>query len=492
MPPKVKKGGKKIKQKQIAVDDVDTTTLSRKKLEEFCVNVDHVLNEEKHNSEILRLERDKLVNMVAISREHLKMVRGKNRETENEIRDAEDEHRTITAYNRQRVIHLKNELENKCLGQNIDTKRIISDEVDRHEAVTTEVILDINELKRQIRQIEKDFHSNKVKIEKQQAENICVVREKNKKSHILSETKREKEVKDKTTQLQIILSAKYNSLLRLKQKEYRMFLDSNEKITTHLKHYYNRIVYQNQDIMEVMKNEIQKARESLGKLDKQYLQLKDDTLKLTEELCKLDREKCVLQEKLASSEQHKHELKKTKGELQKRKIILQDLKIEQDVQDMIDKKKDVIQKEENILLSTKLFESLSKMQSIILVIELFLLHLYNKLSEINANLSEIKDIYEKKGKRSPLLGSVFEYHDPSLDSINYEIAEIVENRNYLFRAYRNMLKKFDIPFENTGFKPLRLEEILAKIDNPRILVIEDHLLMTPMLIEHLLSQKGFY
>lgn len=472
MPPKPKKGGKSKKKAPISLDDIDTTVFTREKLEEYCVNIYEEIKKEKQNTEFLRLDRDKLANMVAISREELIHARDANRTKQTEIQDAEDNHRLLMWDNRQKLIHLSSEKNIECLDTKLETVGKISLEQINHEKRMDQILCDIKELTEEIKDLSTIYTEVKKNEQIKHAENKSQTRQTDKELHMLMESNREKTMAIKIKDLETKYDLEEKTLEKMKNKTIAQLLKNNAKFSTDLKHYYNQIVNHNLSVINMMKTEFQRVKTKSAAIEKQCLQLKQDNALLVTSLNQSKMEEQQLQVKLASSGKDKNQLKYIKTELEDSKVLLEQKKIELDVLKMRLDKEEMFTKEAISKANVSLTKTRTTAEEIILLLEFMVAHLYHRNKEADSTLQHIKDICRRDGKRSEILDSIPEFQNTLLDEMNFRIATVAQERDRILNAYKEMLKKYHLHMDDTGFNPLEVDEILKAAVSLRVIVVD--------------------
>lgn len=469
MPPKVKKP-KQGKKKLISLDDVDTTVLTRDKLELFCVDVYEAVVKEKQYTEFLRLDRDKLSSMVAISREHLTIIRNANLEKEHELQTAEAKHRVDMWENRQKLIQLAGEKNIECLNNKLATIAKSNFEVRNHEERLSQITQDIQDLKSKNHQMDKTHRDSVIKLEILDAENRCTTRQKDKEQHLLMESKRDKIITNKTKELELVFGTEYKNFEKRKGQDIANLMRVNLKFTTDLKHYYNGIVNHNLSIMNVMKTDFIKLKEKSAGYEKLLIQLKKENQFLKEELNKSQINETKLREKLSGSQQNKCALIRLKKSLELKRTELQQHTTELDVLNMaVEKTKKVVQMMKNEE-EQKTLTKMSRAQERLLTLEYIVVHLYNRAREIDSTLNQIKRVCHEKGISNPLLLEIEPFNDCSLDEMNYQIVSVAEERGRILTAFKQLLRKYYLHEDDVGFEPLRADQILKAATHLRVLV----------------------
>lgn len=471
MPPKPKKGKNK-KKAPISLDDIDTTVFTREKLEEYCVNIYEEIKKEKQNTEFLRLDRDKLVDMVAISREELIHARDANRTKRSEIQDAEDNHRLVMWGNRQKLIYLSSEKNIECLDTKLETVGKISLEQINHEKRMDQILCDIKELTEEIKGLSTIYTEVKKNEQIKHAENKSQTRQTDKELHMLMESNREKTMAIKLKDLETKYDLEEKTLEKMKNKTISQLLKNNAKFSTDLKHYYNQIVNHNLSVINMMKTEFQRVKTKSAAIEKQCLQLKQDNALLLTSLNQSKMEEQQLQVKLASSGKDKNQLKYIKTELEESKVLLEQKKIELDVLKMRLDKEEMFTKEAISKANISMTKTRTTAEEIILLLEFMVTHLYHRNMEADSTLQNIKNICRREGKQSKALDSIPEFQNSLLDEMNFRIATVAQERDRILNAYKEMLTKYHLHMDDTGFNPLEVDEILKTAVSLRVFVVD--------------------
>lgn len=462
MPPKTKKakGEKGAKKKTMSLDDVDTNLLTRPKLEEFCINVYEALTKEKQDSDFLRLERDKLVNMLDIAREQLILAKHENYKKQMELDDVEENHRLQLNQKKEQLLHLKCERNSDYLNSTLESVKTRTSEQISHEKRLKEIQTDINELKFQFIDLETDFSDTKTMQEIDSAEEKSKLNQEEKELSILTEQKWDRKINSKVSFLSDIFQQEYNQLENRKIKESLQLIKSNDRFTFDLKHYYRKIVYHNLNVTMRLKENLQELKNETAAVDKNLSLLRIKNKELKESISGSNKEIQSLQEQLTHSAEDQKELKKTRKELERKNATLEHLKLELDTLNMAVCKHDEIidsltQEKDNRLIMLKVM-----VEEIIVVLEYLAVHLRHKLDELDSMLDNLR-------------GNSAQSLHPAKDHLTWELGTVVNQHGQILENFRHLLAKYDVHMDNTGFTPLLAQEILKRADFLRILVSED-------------------
>ncbi|VVC93559.1 unnamed protein product [Leptidea sinapis] len=101
------KGGKKAP--AIIIDGVDTSEMSREKLEQFALKVKEELDKEREERNYFQLERDKIRTFWEITRQQLEEAKAELRNKERATEEAQEENEALLETEKQKIKHLKYE-----------------------------------------------------------------------------------------------------------------------------------------------------------------------------------------------------------------------------------------------------------------------------------------------------------------------------------------------------------------------------------------------
>lgn len=469
MPPKLKKekegkGGKtKI---STPIDDVDTTALSRTQLEEFCVKVHEALENEQQHCDFLRLERDKLVNIAAIAREQLVLAKHGNYRKQMELDDVQESRRREMENSRVKLINLRREKHSEYIDTKLESVKLVELEQTSHENRLKEIHNDINELKSESKEVKECFYEANTSQEIENAKQRCKIRDELIEMYNLIENKWEKKVNNELNTLNGIFKQEYDRLKNRKLRESSQLIKNNDKFAYDLNHYYKNIVQHNLNLISHLKSNLREIKIEIAVVEKNLGILRTKNKELRESLSQSNTEKQTLNEKLTHSARYTKELNKTKKELKRKKETLEDLKIELFSLTMAaDKQEEIVdeatQENEKSIFTLKII-----MEEIVLVLEYMASHLKHRLDELDSMLNKLAS--NEKFKLDPSLS-----FRPAKDCLTWDLATIADHHDQILQNYHQLLQKYDIHPDDTGFTPLLSEEILKKVKYLRILVNEE-------------------
>ncbi|XP_046677346.1 dynein regulatory complex subunit 4-like [Homalodisca vitripennis] len=475
MPPKQKKGSaaKKSKKEITPLDDIDTTSLTQDKLQEFCVRVHEALVKERQYSNFLRLDRDKLTDMVAIAKEQLVDMRNRHRTKVIELENKEDNHRLVMERNRQKLINLSCEKSIECLNTTLETIRKLSHEGDNHEERMSEISTDIKALQIRSKHLQQNFIEHKSRLEITHDENMHNLREKDKEVSILAENKREKISSTEFNRLAELFKKEQSDLNARKNKETSRLLKHQASVTVALYHYYNKILFNNMSLIMVMKTTCQELKSTSAQVDKQLLDLTSENKSLMDTLKVLKAEERKLLDTLGSARKDQSQLLYTKKELEYRNGVLENMKWELETLNITIEKQTEKTRKIKKNEQAHLFQMAVKMEEFNVILDLILNHLRLRMNEADSTLAIVRQILRQRGKRDQRLEFVPLFQDTSLDELNFRLSDVIEQRELVTRRYKRLLEKHHLHMEDTGFEPQNADDILRGVRVLNVIVNEN-------------------
>uniref|UniRef100_A0A1B6GNZ4 Dynein regulatory complex subunit 4 n=1 Tax=Cuerna arida TaxID=1464854 RepID=A0A1B6GNZ4_9HEMI len=475
MPPKQKneRAPKKSKKESTPLDDIDTTGLTQNDLQEFCVRVHETLVKERQYSNFVRLDRDKLTDMVAISKKQLADMRNRNRTKVIEMESGEDKHRLVMERNRQILINLACEKNIECLNRTLETIRKLSHEGEKHDERMSEILADINALEVGSKCLHENFIEHISRLEIEHAENMHNLREKDKKVSILAEIKHDKVSSTELNRLTELFKKEQCDLDARKNKETSRLLKHQAGETLALNHYYNKILENNTSLIMVMKTTCQELKSTTAQVDKQLSDLTSNNKSLMDSLKVLKAEERKLLDTLESAGRDHSQLLYTKKELAYRNGVLENMKWELEVLNITVEKQ--TEKARNMKKNEQadLLEMIVKMEELNVILELILNHLRLRMNEADSTLAIMRQIHWQLGKRDKRLEFDDLFRDTSLDELNFQLCNVIEQRELVTRRYKRLLENHHLHMEDTGFEQQNADDILRDARVLNVIVNEN-------------------
>lgn len=229
----------------VIIDDVDTSEMTRDKLEQFILKVKEELEKERIEKNYFQIERDKIRTFWEIARQQLEEVKTELRNRDRAGEEALEENEAFLEVEKQKIKHLK--YEQQAAGAALRSENLVTLKAAKEDYTCQEMELlsDKRNLKQEMREkiIASQDEMRRAKLI--HAEQLSKVRQEFEERVRQIEDKAEK----KLTETKLELSDKQKSEIEnteyRKSKQLSELIASHEKAFLDLKNYYNDITLNN-------------------------------------------------------------------------------------------------------------------------------------------------------------------------------------------------------------------------------------------------------
>ncbi|KAI5644794.1 growth-arrest specific micro-tubule binding domain-containing protein [Phthorimaea operculella] len=235
MAPKGKKEGKKPP--PVIIDGVNTSEMTREKLEQFSLKVKEELDKEREERNYFQVERDKIRTFWEITRLQLDEAKAELRNRERATEEAQEENEALLETEKQRVKHLKYEQQAAAAALRAENLVALKAAKEEHAAQELELLNDKRNLKQEMKEKVIAAQDELKRVKLIHAEEISKIREdyeekarqiEEKAEKKLMETKYELTVKHRTEMTEI--EERLISSLKSQMEEMQKAKERAEKI----------------------------------------------------------------------------------------------------------------------------------------------------------------------------------------------------------------------------------------------------------------------
>ncbi|XP_013147661.1 PREDICTED: growth arrest-specific protein 8 [Papilio polytes] len=435
MPPKGKGGAKRAP--AIVIDGVDTSEMTREKLEQFTLRVKEELDKEREERNYFQLERDKIRTFWEITRQQLEEAKAELRNRERATEEAKEENEALLETEKQKIKHLKYEQQAAAAALRAENLVALKAAKEEHAEQELELLNDKRMLRQEIREKALAAQDELRRAKLVHAEELSKARDYFQEKARQIEDKAEKKLHETKVELTVKHRMEIAEVEERKNKQLSELIAHHDRAFTDLKSYYNDITLNNLGLISSIKQqmeEMQKVKERAEKIAKDAVaeakNLREpleaaiiDNKELKRQMSNYDRDKAALAAKtkqLASLEKQFEVLKWEYEVLQVRFD-----RIEKERNELKSRfSRAVLEVQQKVSLKTSLLEA--KLQS---------------LEARDLGPKEIHDLLKLK--------------DTQIEDLHYESARLRKAHDDLLATYEAKLTKLGIPAEELGFKPLR-------------------------------------
>ncbi|KAL4717030.1 hypothetical protein ACJJTC_016917 [Scirpophaga incertulas] len=436
MPPKGGKGGAK-KAPAIIIDGVDTSEMSREKLEQFTLKVKAALDKEREERNYFQLERDKIRTFWEITRQQLEEVKAELRNRERATEEAQEENEVLLETEKQKIKHLKYEQQAAAAALRAENLVALKAAKEEHAEQELELLNDKRTLRQEMREKVLAAQDELRRAKLSHAEELSNTRSKFEEKARQIEDKAEKKLQETKVELTVKHRTEISEVEERKNKQLSELIAHHERAFSDLKNYYNDITLNNLGLISSLKQqmeEMQKVKERAEKIARDAVaetkSIREpleaaivDNKELKRQMSNYDRDKAALAAKtkqLASLEKQFDVLKWEYEVLQVRfdKVLNERNELKSRFS------RAVLEVQQRASLKTALLEA--------------------KLKNMEARDLGPREIHE-----------LLKLKDTQVEDLRYEAARLRKAHDDLLVTYEAKLSKLGVPAEELGFKPLR-------------------------------------
>ncbi|XP_041983105.1 dynein regulatory complex subunit 4 [Aricia agestis] len=454
MPPK-KAGGKKPA--TIIIDGVDTSEMTREKLEQFTLKVKEELDKEREERNYFQLERDKIRTFWEISRTQLEECKAELRNKERAAEEVQEENEALLETEKQKIKHLKYEHQAALAALRAENLVALKAAKEDHSEQELELLNDKRALRQEMKEKLLAAQDELRRAKLVHAEELSKVRADFDEKARQIEEKAEKKLNETKIELGVKHRTEIAEVEERKNKQLSELIADHDKAFAELKNYYNDITLNNLGLINSLKHqmeEMQKARERAektardagvearalrGPLQTAVLENKE----LKRQMSNYDRDKATLSSKSKQLSVLEKQFEMLKWEHEVLQVRFDRVQAERD-ELKARFTKAVIEVQQRASLKTALLEV--------------------KLKNMEGRDLGPKDLHE-----------LLKFKDNQLEDMKYEVARLRKAHDDLLATYEAKLAKLGVSPDELGFKPLKSIAISSMVigQGPAGLVTKD-------------------
>lgn len=229
----------------VIIDDVDTSEMTREKLEQFLLKVKEELEKERIEKNYFQIERDKIRAFWEITRQQLEGAKADLRNKDRAGEEALEENEAMLETEKQKIKHLK--YEQQAAGAALRSENLVTLKAAKEDYTDQEVELlgDKRNLKLEMREkiIASQDEMRRAKLI--HAEQLSKARQDFEERVRQIEDKAEKKLTETKLELSVKQKSEIEETENRKKKQLTELLFTHEKAFVDLKNYYNDITLNN-------------------------------------------------------------------------------------------------------------------------------------------------------------------------------------------------------------------------------------------------------
>ncbi|CAH2054839.1 unnamed protein product, partial [Iphiclides podalirius] len=435
MPPKGKGGAKKAP--AIVIDGVDTSEMTREKLEQFTLRVKAELDKEREERNYFQLERDKIRTFWEITRQQLEEAKAELRNRERATEEAREENEALLETEKQKIKHLKYEQQAAAAALRAENLVALKAAKEEHAEQELELLNDKRKIRQEMREKVLAAQDELRRAKLIHAEELSKARDVFQERARQIEDKAEKKLQETKAELTVKHRTELAEVEERKNKQLSDLIQHHERAFADLKNYYNDITLNNLGLISSIKQqmeEMQKVKERAEKIAKDAIaeakSLREpleaailDNKELKRQMSNYDRDKAALAAKTKQLASLSKQFEVLKWEYEVLQVRFDGMQSERD-ELRARFSRAVLEVQQRVSLKATLLEA--------------------KLKNMEARDLGPKEIHD-----------LLKLKDTQIDDLHYEAARLRKAHDDLLATYEAKLTKLGVPLEELGFKPLR-------------------------------------
>ncbi|CAG4954907.1 unnamed protein product [Parnassius apollo] len=433
MAPKTRKGGGK-KAPAIIIDGVDTSEMTREKLEQFTLRVKEELDKEREERNYFQLERDKIRTFWAITRQQLEEAKAELRNRERATEEAQEENEALLETEKQKIKHLKYEQQATAAALRAENLVALKAAKEDHAEQELELLNDKRMLRQEMREKMLAAQDELRRAKLIHAEELSKTREEFEERARQIEEKAEKKLHETKIELTVKHRTELAEVEERKNKQISELIAHHERAFADLKNYYNDITLNNLGLINSVKQEMeemQRAKDRAEKIAKDAIaeakSLREpleatilDNKELKRQMSNYDRDKAALAAKTKQLASLEKQFEVLKWEYEVLQVRFDRMQAERDE------------------LKTRFSKAVLEVQQRVA--------LKTALMETKLKILETRDLGPKE------IHDLLKLKDTQIEDLQYEAARLRKAHDDLLATYEAKLTKLGIPPEELGFK----------------------------------------
>ncbi|CAG4987658.1 unnamed protein product [Colias eurytheme] len=436
MPPKGGKGGAK-KAPAIVIDGVDTSEMTREKLEQFTLRVKEELDKEREERNYFQLERDKIRTFWEITRQQLEEAKAELRNKERATEEAQEENEALLETEKQKIKHLKYEQQAASAALRAENLVALKAAKEEHTEQELELLNDKRALRQEMREKMLAAQDELRRAKLIHAEELSNTRSTFEERARQIEDKAEKKLQETKVELTVKHRTEIAEVEERKNKQLSELIAHHERAFSDLKNYYNDITLNNLGLISSLKQQMedmQKVKERAEKIARDAVaetkSLREpleaaiiDNKELKRQMSNYDRDKAALAAKTKQLASLEKQFEVLKWEYEVLQVRFDRILAERD-ELKARFSRAVLEVQQRASLKTALLEA--------------------KLKNMEGRDLGPREMHE-----------LLRLKDTQVEDLRYEAARLRKAHDDLLATYEAKLAKLGVPAEELGFKPLK-------------------------------------
>ncbi|XP_060805979.1 dynein regulatory complex subunit 4 [Amyelois transitella] len=436
MPPKAGKGGGK-KAPAIIIDGVDTSEMTREKLEQFALKVKEELDKEREERNYFQLERDKIRTFWEITRQQLEEAKAELRNRERATEEAQEENEALLETEKQKIKHLKYEQQAAAAALRAENLVALKAAKEEHAEQELELLNDKRTLRAEMREKVSAALDELRRAKLIHAEELSKTRDEFQERAKQIEEKAERKLQETKVELTVKHRTEIAEVEERKNKQLSELIAHHERAFSDLKNYYNDITLNNLGLISSLKQQMedmQKVKERAEKIARDAVaetkSLREplelaiiDNKELKRQMSNYDRDKAALAAKTKQLASLEKQFEVLKWEYEVLQVRFDRIMVERDeLKSRFTRA--VLEVQQRAALKTALLETKLK-----------------NMEGRDLGPTELTELLKLK--------------DTQVEDLRYEAARLKKAHDDLLATYEAKLVNLGVPREELGFKPLK-------------------------------------
>lgn len=465
MPPKGKKGkGKKGKKKSAkaktptVIDGVSTEEMTKEQLEAYIERLRTELDREREERNYFQLERDKVNTFWEISKRQQEEKKAELRNKDREMEDAEERHQIEIKVYKQKVKHLLYEHQNNIAELKAESTVALKLAQDENRGNELDLRKNKRSLKVEIKEQELSHEDVIKNLKLNHDQEITELRDSFEREAREIEQKYEKKMRAQRDEQDLRRKTEIHEIEERKNSQINTLMKNHEKAFSDIKNYYNDITLNNLALINSLKEQVEDMKKKEERMEKQMSEVMAENKRLVEPLQKAKEEVEELRRQLSNYEKDKQSLASAKARL---KVLDDEFKALQWEHEVLEQRFEKVEAERDDLHNrflSAIHEVQQKSNCKNLLLEKKLVALADTVEKKDAQLNEVLSASNLDPTALTVvtrkLEDVLDSKNSAIKDLQYELARVCKAHNDLLRTYEALMRKFGVPTEELGFKPL--------------------------------------
>lgn len=229
----------------IIIDGVDTSEMSREKLEQFTLRVKEELDREREERNYFQLERDKIRTFWEITRQQLEEAKAELRNRERATEEAQEENEQLLETEKQRIKHLKYEQQALSAALRAENLVALKAAKEEHAEQELELLNDKRSLRKEMKEKQLAAQDELRRAKLCHAEELSKTRAEFEERAMQIEDKADKKLQETKVELTVKHRTEIAEVEERKNKQLSELIAHHERAFSDLKNYYNDITLNN-------------------------------------------------------------------------------------------------------------------------------------------------------------------------------------------------------------------------------------------------------